>query len=253
MHYVRATQNASLLYERVMSHWLQHFLKQSGLTPSELARRAQTSRQNVNRWLHGPLPPERARELAPHLGVTAAELLFGPDQKMSKLNGSPQSSQRGPTPQLPSNGHPVRYLSVVGEVAAGRWLDVSALDFAPYEEAVPVDHRWPADAVHGYVIRGASLNKRAHDGDIATVVSFEAFGRDIRAGDFVLVERTRQSTHQVELSIKLVGRTPDGRWQLLPYSTDPRHQEPLALGEHEDETVRVLGFATNFVSIATRP
>lgn len=242
-----------------MAKWLKQFLAERGVTQSELARLLaqqtgrEVPRQYVNRWLKEGVPKEWAAELSVVLGVSVSAILYGPRGIDENTNDLRQLNSTDVAGKSFDAAPPVRYLTVVGEAAAGRWLDVSAMDFTPYSEGVSIDPRWPDGTIYGYVIRGTSLNKKAQDGDVATVVLFEAFGRDIRSGDFVLVERTRKSTHQVELTIKVVGRSRSGAWLLQPHSTDPRHQEPLQLGEDDDEIIRVLGFVINFVSPGTRP
>ena len=132
----------------------------------------------------------------------------------------------------------VRHL---GDVTAGLWREAALFDLQ--EEDLPlVQVASIFDAADLFVLRiqGPSINRRAPSGSDVLCVKLEAAPRSFRDGDLVVVER--ESHGKFETTIKVVkGR--EGAWQLWPDSTDARYQTPVPLGEHEDETVRVIGFA----------
>lgn len=129
------------------------------------------------------------------------------------------------------------YLPVVGEVAAGLWLEADALDQrrGPEElERAPIAYtpEWPKAAQYGLKVRGTSINRRAADGDILRCIDIEQTGIDVVAGDLVIVRRLRDSGQLVELTAKVF--RPAGRVvRLEPDSTDPTHQ-PIILDRSEE-------------------
>jgi len=136
-------------------------------------------------------------------------------------------------------------LRVLGEVAAGAWLEVDPIaeyEAAHFEVPVPLDPRYPKGKLFGLVVRGTSINKIAADGDVLVCLDVSA-GIDVENGDLVVIERRRAQEGLREVSAKRLRR---GRHaiEFWPESTDPRWQEPLTVRENtpsnHDMDVRVL-------------
>lgn len=128
------------------------------------------------------------------------------------------------------------YLPVIGEVAAGRWLEADDHVDAPEYDPVPVqpDPRWKVEDQYGLVVRGTSLNRVAIDGDILACVNAIAARYRPREDDLVIVEMRRnagllrqrtakrymkQATH-----IELWPDSDDARWQtpiIIPQGSSP--------------------------------
>lgn len=142
----------------------------------------------------------------------------------------------------------IDYVWVVGEVAAGVFRDMYVEDFEPYQTPIPADPRWPPDALRAYVVRGESINRQAHDGDLVIILDVAHAPRDPQTGDWVIAERTRGDLR--ETTVKRVKKL-DGDLYLCPDSTDERFQ-PIKVGTYDGEVVRVIGFVLNFVREGTR-
>lgn len=143
----------------------------------------------------------------------------------------------------------VRYIKVVGEVAAGAWRDVTHADFQEFEIPIPMDPKYPAGAMFALQIRGTSINRKAQDGDWVVCLKCESAPRPFQSGDWVVVEQTESG--KVETTIKKV-RWNRG-WELWPDSTDTRWKTPIQLnGLGDGIEVRVTAFVLDFVAAATR-
>lgn len=143
-----------------------------------------------------------------------------------------------------------RYVPVVGEVAAGLWRDVS--DFVDFNYSIlsAIEARWPANSVCAYKVVGESINLRAGDGDHVIVLAHDQAPRCLQSGDWVVVERTRHDLR--ERTVKLAKQGAGGEWELWPQSTDPRHKDPILLGQHDGEIIELVGFVLEFVSKGVR-
>lgn len=144
--------------------------------------------------------------------------------------------------------NPLAYVKCVGEVAAGVWKDMVVGDFDEFEIPIPVDPRWPKDAVSALIVRGDSINNRASEGDYVVVLAAEAAPRDVQNGDWVIAERVRGDLRETTVK-RVVMR--NGGILLCPDSSDPRFT-PLVLGADGDDVVRVVAFVLDFVRPATR-
>lgn len=139
-------------------------------------------------------------------------------------------------------------ISIVGEVAAGTWREVSDSrndadwGFDPIESPFPPDPRYPTSAQFDVVVRGSSINRFARDDENLRCVLIKAAPVEIRDGDLVIVRRTRFGGHMVETTAKRL-RQRGEIFELWPDSDDPRWQEPLIIEAGalpEGETAEVL-------------
>lgn len=123
-------------------------------------------------------------------------------------------------------------LPIRGEVAAGRWLETPALlqlseitDFVEGLAIPPSQAEW----TYGLRVRGTSLNKLAVENDI--LVCLDAMsGIEFAHRDLVIVERVRDQGALREVTAKRLIRR-DGRFHLMPESTDPMWQNEIEIGE----------------------
>lgn len=116
---------------------------------------------------------------------------------------------------------PVRY-----KVQAGAWFEYEPSEPDRFEmrAAVPdpdiaIEDQW-LEEVHG-----DSMNLLIPDDSVVLVTG--AFGYAPREEDIVIVERRRAAGQLRERSIKQVAKLPDGRVELWPRSTNPKHNSPL--------------------------
>lgn len=124
------------------------------------------------------------------------------------------------------------FIPIMGEVAAGAWLDPKVYDIplskrlnAPF----PPDPRYPVEAQFDLVVRGESLNLFARDGEMVRCVDCERAGLEPQTGDLVIVKRTRHGD-DVETTAKRLYRR-NGAAELRPESDDPRWQDALVLDQ----------------------
>jgi transcriptional regulator with XRE-family HTH domain len=200
--------------------------KAAGLTQEELAERAGMSRITVNRIEQkGTCSRKQAEVFAPLLGVAVETLMLG-DAYRDAFEHSAAA---------------VQSLQVAGEVAAGIWLEPDILDEPRFEPvAAVIDPRFPRESQFALIVRGPSINRTAGDGATLLCVSIDV-GVEVRDGDLVIVERTRDQGAMIETTAKFVRRIADG-YELWPHSTDPRYQKPLFIADDasdEDEHVRI--------------
>lgn len=138
----------------------------------------------------------------------------------------------------------VAQLPIRGEVAAGRWLETPALlqleEITDYVEGLAIP---PAliEWTYGLKVRGTSINKLAVDGDILVCLDVMS-GVEFANRDLVIVERVRDQGALREVTAKRLIRR-DGRFHLMPESTDPMWQTEIEIGEdvpQDDAEIRFI-------------
>ncbi|MGV2980655.1 LexA family protein [Camelimonas sp. ID_303_24] len=167
---------------------------------------------------------DSVRDIAAALEVSPAWLAFGDEAP----------------PVTPSSYN----VPVMGEVAAGQWLDVGdAVDTPRYEtSSVPYDSRYDPDDQFDLIVRGTSINRVAREGDYLRCLRFDAPAAGLADGALCIVERRRAQGGQVETTAKRLRRR-DWHIELWPDSDDDRWQTPIILGANTrdpDETVAVI-------------
>ncbi len=147
--------------------------ERAGLSRPELAQRAETSRQQIERLEKGEreLTKQWAERLAPHLGVSAVELLF------------PSVVAR--TSEIVLN------IPVEGEAAAGVWRQM----FDAHERKYPPIPASPEPRYAGFTqfavkIIGDSMNRVLPDESFAICVPFWKARRTPQENDLVYVQRS---------------------------------------------------------------
>lgn len=165
---------------------------------------------------------ETIRKLAPTLKVSPEWLAFGGD---ADIEAAKEASADLPPASLP----------VIGEVAAGRWLEADDHVDVPLYDPVPVqpDPRWPIEAQYGLVVRGSSLNRVAIDGDILACVDAIQARYVPREDDLVIVEMLRNAGLLRQMTAKRYMRQ-GTHVELWPDSDDERWQTPIIIPLPED-------------------
>lgn len=149
-----------------------------------------------------------------------------------------------------SGNRQVRYVRVIGEVAAGYWRDISHNTFEEYEVPIPVDPKWPHDSVFALQVRGNSINRRARDGDWVICLKCESAPRPYQSGDWVVVEQW--DGDKIETTIKMA-KWNSGDWELWPDSSDAQFKAPIQLNNlREGVDVKVVAFVLGFHSPGTQ-
>jgi len=209
------------------------------LTQAGLADLAGTSQPQIRRLENGDrqMTKEWAERLAPHLGVLPSSLLF-PDFKDAVVTDAVL------TRVIKSSEEQIgKALNINGEVAAGLWMEADIFDSERVEKSnlIGGDKRYPSEDQYLLRIRGESLNRIARDGDLILCVDYANAGIELKSGDLVVVERSRDGGHTLERTAKRIFLD-DGMVELRPESNDPRFQEPIVFNEHSEEAseVRVI-------------
>lgn len=187
-------------------------------------------------------------ELGGEMGIDAMA-------QLSKLSGVPLDwiayNKGTPTPTAANNNadsklvpinRPVDQIPISGRVAANTWLDVedTIIDYDNVEY-VPSLSGYPSAWQFAYRVDGNCLNKVAKHNDVLVCLNIIASGDDVFEDDLVIVQRSRFGGQMIERTAKRVRRTSRGT-ELWPDSTDPAHQEPIALYDSSPEIeVQIIG------------
>ncbi|MCX2721766.1 LexA family protein [Roseibium salinum] len=130
-------------------------------------------------------------------------------------------------------------LEIKGQVAAGLWMEAGLFETdATREATLAGDLRYPEKCQYLLQINGESLNRIARNGDFILCLDYLEAGIEIKSGDLVVVERSRDGGHTVERTAKRIVRRND-EIELRPESDDPRFQEPVIFNEHDEEATEV--------------
>ncbi|MCJ2102409.1 LexA family transcriptional regulator [Methylobacterium sp. E-046] len=172
---------------------------------------------------------ENLHKLAAVLGTTVDWLVSAQGPESLETNGharADDSLQRAMEETAQRAG---QLMPVLGEVAAGRWLEVEQhIDESRYEPApITPDPRWRLEAQYGLVVRGTSLNKYATDGDTLHCLDIGLSGRLPANGELVIVEKIRDGGQLRERTAKAYHEGENQFVELRAYSDDPRWDEPI--------------------------
>jgi SOS-response transcriptional repressor LexA len=204
-----------------------------GLTQAQLAEKVGMKQQGIRSIEAGESKrPRKLRELARALETTETFLL-------GDWYLDPEDA---PPPFEPKDFMPSRLLPVIGDVAAGLWLETGAMPEEPQEwlPFVPVlggNER----GIYALRIRGNSVDKIAPDGSYLVCIDIGESGAEVEDNDLVVVERRRIQEQVREVTVKRVKRTRTGI-DLIPESTDPRWK-PVKFtkaDENDDLEIRVI-------------
>lgn len=219
--------------------WLKHFLTTKKVSAIKLAEAAGTTRQTISRLSKGTMEmtPTWAEKLSPHLGISPANLLSGPNTGVKLV---------------------VQEVPVRGEAAAGRWAEADDLDQGRYKPVSAVLGEYAADIQFAFRIVGPSMDqKRIFDGDFVICVPYwEARARAVD-GDIVIVEQRRGQLTERTCKELIVT---NGGYELWPRSSHPRWQEPIVIPRANDPhstdgtEIEIIGLVIGiFVDMRKRP
>ena len=191
---------------------------EKGMTQQQLAERMDVTPQtisNIERNIGQGLSPAKIEAYAAALGVEPWRLV-----------------------EIDSE---TRHVEVRAYVQAGHYAESHDLDDEDrYEVAIPNDLKFKQVPLYGAEVRGPSMNRRYPEGTALVFTDVIETGEDITVGKRYIVERERPDGMR-ETTVKLLWQDDAGRYWLLPESTDPRFQQPIALEGEDGETVRILG------------
>lgn len=180
------------------------------LTQADLAKKSGMKQQGIQSIENDEVSrPRRLREIASALQTTE-EWLLGETKK--------KSSSRAVIKQIP----------VLGDVAAGQWLEAETFagfheesphESIPFPEIVLTD--WTG--IYALKVKGNSIDKIAPDGSFLICRSIAESGAAVEDDDLVVVERRRKQEGMYEVTVKRVKRTKTG-FSLLPESNDPKYK-----------------------------
>lgn len=206
--------------------WIKEGLEKPGKTKGGLAKAMGIHASAVSALLQGTrqLKLTEAQDAAGYLEVSIPNVSLPPVQEET-----------------------ISFIAITGEVAGGIWAEPDVREL--YEAtSIPVDPRWPADALFLLRVRGNSVNRKARDGDLVLCLDVHAAPRGPTTGDWVIAEREWNGL--IETTVKQIAEA-KGELVLRPCSDDPAFQDTLPIGEIDDETVRVRAFVLRFVREAT--
>jgi SOS-response transcriptional repressor LexA len=217
----------SVMSARMDIEWIVEGLKKPGKTQAGIAKAMRRSPSMVTAMLKGK------RELkARDIAVIARYLEVDP----------PSAPPIDPRPQI-------RTAMIIGDVAGGVWTE-PGVEFEPIPTTVVIDERWGASDVFLLRVRGSSINRQAKDGDLVLCLNKYAAPRDIRSGDWVIVER-KTSDGRMETTVKRVQGDMKRGFFLVPDSDDPQFQAPILIGKTDGEVVEVRAFVLEFIKRGT--
>jgi SOS-response transcriptional repressor LexA len=218
-------------------NWISKGLEQPGKSPVALAKLLFKAPAYVKALAAGKAPsPKEIEIVSQYLGV------------------EPPKAEEPSTSETNDNHLPgMVSLKIIGEVAAGVWLDTEADEFVEEEIELPEDPRFPSDKQFVLRVRGTSINKKAPHGALVRCLNLFAAPREPTEGDWVVARRQRGRTY--ETTVKELRSGPKGM-ELWPSSTDPKWQESVPLvdgdGSHEETSVVITAFVLDFINPATR-
>ncbi|MEM9105161.1 MAG: helix-turn-helix transcriptional regulator [Pseudomonadota bacterium] len=153
-----------------------------GMTQASLAALVQTSQPQIRRLEAGErqLSKEWAERLAPHLGVSAAELMFGPGQFPSVANDPASNARLGdPLPDQRAS------IPVYGQAVGG--IDGEfAMNGERLEDVFAPPSLSAVAGAYAVYVCGDSMEPRYFDGEIVFVNP----RKRVRRGDFVIAQIT---------------------------------------------------------------
>jgi transcriptional regulator with XRE-family HTH domain len=233
MNFVPIESPLNCLFEGMGENLLTVFRKKAGLSQNKLAKLAGKPRQFIHRLETGEtkMAQHHAELLSPHLNVTASELMFG---------------------DTPNQAPTIRYVKKLGKVQAGVWMEQDALECQaePDTYPVPVDPRWPEDAVYILELKGSSINKLGADGSHILCLDYAAAPADsLQDGDPVVIERHKDGIFEVTAKIARKGAK---GWEFWPHSDDPKYQEPVIALSKGVERVIIKAYILEFLKAGKR-
>ncbi|MEI2388052.1 S24 family peptidase [Breoghania sp. JC706] len=134
----------------------------------------------------------------------------------------------------------IRPLRILGEVAAGVWLEANVFEIecAETSNLRSGDGRFPIGSQYLLRIKGESLNKIAQNGDLILCINYLDANIKPKIGDLAVIERSRDGGMTIERTAKRITKH-NGVVELTPESTDPRFQDPIRYNDTDPESSEV--------------
>lgn len=152
----------------------------NGMTQARLAELAETSQPQIRRLEAGErqLTKEWAERLAPHLGISAAELMFGPGQPLTFADDPASNARLGdPLPDQRAS------IPVYGQAVGG--IDGEfAMNGERLEDIFAPPSLSAVAGAYAVYVCGESMEPRYFDGEIVFVNP----RKRVRRGDFVIAQ-----------------------------------------------------------------
>lgn len=146
-----------------------------------------------------------------------------------------------PPEQIIARAPAVRIIKVKSHVQAGHWAESNEwVEDDWYEVAVPEDPKYATTELFGAETRGPSMNRRYPERTVLIHTSLPLTREPLEVGKRYIVERERSDGTR-ETTVKTLFRDEEGKHWLMPESTDPRFQAPIAVDDEIDSIVRVIG------------
>ncbi|OIN06122.1 hypothetical protein BFS86_19655 [Shewanella algae] len=201
---------------------LKEIRDQLKLTQAEMAKRLGTSQPQYQRLERGkrPMSKKWALKIESEFGIPAAQILFTDEDDTSV---------------------PARMVKVLGYVQAGEWEETWELsEEDQYDVPIPHDTSLNGYPLYAAETRGPSMNRRYPEGTVLVFTHIIETHEDLIPGKRYIVERER-SDGLKEATVKILWFDDQRKPWLLPESTDPRFQEPIALNGDDGDTIRIVG------------
>lgn len=129
---------------------------------------------------------------------------------------------------------------VIGEVAAGTWLEKDELDEPPPASfSVGADPRWMLGYQRAWIVKGRSLERVAKEGDILIGVLIDHPLISPKHGDLVVVERWRDDGELFERTAKRIRLTQDAL-TLVPEYLDPTQNVAIQMPSDGATSIRIV-------------
>lgn len=109
-----------------------------------------------------------------------------------------------------------------------------------YGVAIPDDPAYRQFELFGRETRGPSMNRRYPERTVLVHTSYSESGGMLEVGKRYIVEREKADGTR-ETTVKTLSKDESGKLWLMPESTDPRFQAPIAIDDDLDSMVRVIG------------
>ena len=126
-------------------------------------------------------------------------------------------------------------LEVVGEVAAGTWLEPT-ISYERHFEPVATHPDYPTRGQRLYRVSGNSINRIAPNGEYLHAVEVYEGGLTPEHGDLVIVRRMQHGLAEYTAKTLIFENE---RWMLRPESTDPDWQTDIEMNGDDDTEITI--------------
>jgi transcriptional regulator with XRE-family HTH domain len=210
--------------------YVRYVLQDKNLKPGALAREAGISASTLTRALNDPnhkfkLSMTTLEKIAEYSGINLAPFLEAKTTADLTLDSAHREDFYKPGHDAAGSGGGFKVTLIIGDVAAGRWIEPSPFNYFDYGALfLTSSNREPRDCF-AYVVRDDSANMFADNRDILFCTKIE----EQKVEEYhtkpnqhygegpVIVERRSKDAFKIELTARLIRRRRDGvpGWELL--------------------------------------